>query len=205
MKRIILNCCIALLCCCTACKKELVVYHPAVEVDVVPQQSPKPYVAYTIKQGEQYCDKNNLAPAQYDVLNFWVKFDSTAIYTNSVKENQLDINKLYGFSDNNADHHAYSARFGWRWSDNALRLFGYVYNDSIRSSMEIGTVNIGTENFCSIKVAGNKYVFMLNDKTLIMPRTSKTPKGMGYKLYPYFGGDELAPHQITIFIKELSE
>lgn len=196
--------CIALLL-SMACKKTLITYQPTDKEILVPVKSSQPFVAYTIKKGEQYCDKNNLAPAQYNVLNFWVKFDSTAIYTNRNKVNQLDINKLYGFSDNNSDHHAYSARFGWRWSDNALHLFGYVYNDSIRSSMELGKVDIGTENFCSIKVAGNKYVFTLNNKTLIMPRTAKTPKGMGYKLYPYFGGDELAPHRITIFIKELSE
>ena len=204
MKKMIVPYCIAMLF-SIACKKTLVTYQPPATESVVPIKSSQPFVTYTIKKGDQYCDKNNLAAAQYNVLNFWVKFDSTAIYTNNNKENQHDINKLYGFSDNNSDHHAYSARFGWRWSENALRLFGYVYNDSIRSSIELGKVEIGTENFCSIKVAGNKYVFMLNDKTLIMPRTSKTPKGMGYKLYPYFGGDELAPHQITIFIKELSE
>ncbi len=204
MKKIMFTFCIAFLF-GTACKKELVTYQPPAEVQVMPQRSVQPYVAYTIKQGEQNCDKNNLTKAQYEVLNFWVKFDSSAIYTSMATNNQFDINKLYGFSDNNSDHHAYSARFGWRWSGNALRLFGYVYNDSVRSSIELGTVDIGTENFCSIKVAGNKYVFMLNDKTLIMPRTAKTPKGMGYKLYPYFGGDELAPHQITIYIKELSK
>ena len=119
----------------TACKKELVTYQPPAQVEVIPYQSAQPYITYTIKQGDQFCDKKNLAPAQYDVLNFWVKFDSSAIYANSNINNQFDINKLYGFSDNNSDHHAFSARVGWRWSNNALRLFGYVYNDSIRSSM----------------------------------------------------------------------
>ena len=204
MKKIMFTFCIAVIF-ITACKKELVTYQPPAQVEVIPYQSAQPYITYTIKQGDQFCDKNNLAPAQYEVLNFWVKFDSSAIYANSNINNQFDINKLYGFSDNNSDHHAFSARVGWRWSNNALRLFGYVYNDSIRSSMELGTIDIGTENFCSIKVAGNKYVFMLNDKSLIMPRTAKTPTGTGYKLFPYFGGDELAPHQITIYIKELSK
>jgi hypothetical protein len=30
-----------------------------------------------------------------------------------------------------------------------------------------------------------------------------TPKGQGYQLYPYFGGDETAPHDINIWIKNL--
>ena len=36
-----------------------------------------------------------------------------------------------------------------------------------------------------------------------LPRTSATSKAEGYKLYPYFGGDESAPHDIFIYIKEL--
>jgi hypothetical protein len=35
-----------------------------------------------------------------------------------------------------------------------------------------------------------------------MPRKSTTIKAVGYKLYPYFGGDELAPHPVSIWIKE---
>ncbi|MGI8584586.1 MAG: hypothetical protein ACR2KX_20545 [Chitinophagaceae bacterium] len=79
-------------------------------------------------------------------MNFIAKFDSTAIYSNVNPDNRLYINKLYGFSDNNPTHQQFSARFGWRWSDNALRLFGYVYNDGVRK--ELGTVAIGTENNC---------------------------------------------------------
>jgi hypothetical protein len=36
-----------------------------------------------------------------------------------------------------------------------------------------------------------------------MTRESKTEKAEGYKLFPYFGGDETAPHNISIWIKEL--
>ena len=135
-------------------------------------------------------------------MNFIAKFDSTAIYSNVNPDNRLDINKLYGFSDNNSTHQQFSARFGWRWSDNALRLFGYVYNDGVRSSKELGTVAIGTENNCSIKVTEKHYVFSLNGFTDSLLRTSTTVKANGFKLYPYFGGDETAPHNIYIWIKE---
>jgi len=160
------------------------------------------FVQYTIKQGEQYCDKNNYVQTKYSQLSFKVKFDSSAIYQTLSAGNQKDVNKLYGFSDNNAQHHEFSARFGWRWSDNALRLFGYVYNDSKVSMEEIGTIKIGEEANCAIKVNADTYVFTLNDQTLTMPRTSTTVEAEGYKLYPYFGGDELAPHEIHIWIKE---
>ena len=92
-----------------------------------------------------------------------VKFDSSAIYNTSDPSNQYDINKLYGFSDNDSAHHLYSARFGWRWSDNALRIFAYVYNSGVRTSEELGTIQPGTENNCSIKVTDGHYIFCLNN------------------------------------------
>lgn len=160
------------------------------------------FTKYTIRQGQNSCDGNYFVPTSYSQLNFIAKFDSTAIYSNVNPYNQLDINKLYGFSDNGSTHQQFSARFGWRWSDNALRLFGYVYNNGVRDSKELGTVSIGSENNCSIKVTAKNYVFSLNGKMDSLPRTSTTVKANGYKLYPYFGGDETAPHIIYIWIKE---
>ena len=161
------------------------------------------FIKYTIKKGENYSDASSYAATSYSELNFIAKFDSSAIYSNVIAENQYDINKLYGFADNNSTHQQFSARIGWRWSDKALRLFGYVYNDGIRSSKELGIVAIGTENSCSIKVNAKTYVFSLNGKIDSLSRTSTTAKAIGYKLYPYFGGDETAPHMINIWIKEL--
>jgi hypothetical protein len=161
------------------------------------------YIQYTIQKGQQYCDKSIFVPVKCNLLSFKVKFDSSAIYKTVADSNQSDINKLYGFSDNNAAHHEYSARFGWRWSDNALRLFAYDYNNSVMSFKELGTVQIGVENTCSIKVLGNEYVFTLNGIETKMPRASTTTLAEGYKLFPYFGGNELAPHNIAIWIEEL--
>jgi hypothetical protein len=160
------------------------------------------FTKYTILKGQNYCDGNNYVSTSYSQLNFIAKFDSSAIYTNVNPANQLDINKLYGFADNNSTHQQFSARFGWGWSNNALRLYGYVYNDGIRSSKELGTVAIGAENNCSIKVNSKSYVFTLNGKVDSLPRTSTTVNATGYKLYPYFGGDETAPHNVYIWIKE---
>ena len=137
----------------------------------------------------------------YDLCVFLARFDSTAIYQTQSIENQYDINKLYGFSDNNSDHHQYSARFGWRWSDKALRLFAYVYNGGAVISKELTTVMIGAEVNCSIRISGDNYLFTVNGITTSMPRTATTDKAKGYQLYPYFGGDESAPHQINIWIK----
>ena len=97
-------------------------------------------------------------------MTFVVKFDSSAVYQTSNPENQYDINKLYGFSDNGDQHHSYSARFGWRWSDGALRLFAYTYNKAIRDEKELGKVAIGSEVHCAIEVQGEVYVFTVDGK-----------------------------------------
>jgi hypothetical protein len=159
------------------------------------------FIKYTIAKGQQYCDKSTFVPVKLSELSFKVKFDSSAIYQTTAPANQSDINKLYGFSDNNTDHHHYSARIGWRWSDNALHLFAYVYNNGVMSFKEMGKATIGVENSCSIKVSGNQYIFILNGTETKMPRESTTEMAEGYKLWPYFGGNETAPHDIYIWMK----
>jgi hypothetical protein len=161
------------------------------------------FIKYSIRAGQQYCDQSVYKQTNYTGLKFIVKFDSSAIYQTVAADNQYDVNKLYGFSDNNDEHHHFSARFGWRWSDGALRLFGYIYNNGVMSFEELGIISIGTENACAIKITAANYVFSLNNTTKSMPRASTTATAVGYQLYPYFGGDETAPHDITIWIKQL--
>ena len=103
------------------------------------------FVKYTIAKGQQYTDQSSYRAIETSEMKFVVKFDSSAVYQTRLAENQYDINKLYGFSDNNSDHHQYSARFGWRWSGNALRLFAYIYNEGAVLSKELAIVDIGKE------------------------------------------------------------
>lgn len=161
------------------------------------------FIKYTIKAGQQYCDLTSYKQTEYTELKFIVRFDSSAIYQTLIPDNQLDVNKLYGFADNDAGHQQYSARIGWRWSDGALRLFGYTYNNGIRDFEEISTVSIGQEHICSIKISSSRYIFSVGNAGKTMTRASTAPIAKGYKLYPFFGGDETAPHDIHIWIKEL--
>lgn len=192
--------CALALCLFSACQK------PA--DDTLPPPVPEPevpvvYVKYHIASGEHYSDQSTFMAVNYKEQKFLVKFDSSAIYQTVDPANQYDINKLYGFSDNGKQHHEFSARVGWRWSDGALRLFGYIYNNSVVSYQEIGAVSIGEQHTCSIKVSGSSYIFTVDGKSITMPRESAGDAAVGYKLYPYFGGDETAPHDMTISIKEL--
>ncbi|MGN6542392.1 MAG: hypothetical protein ACTHKY_16410 [Ginsengibacter sp.] len=187
----------------SSCSKEIQKQETNISTKKETETLSNKYIQYTILKGQQYADKSIFAPVTCSQLNFKVKFDSSAIYKTVADSNQYDINKLFGFSDNNSDHHSFSARFGWRWSNNALRIFAYDYNSSLMSFKELGTVQIGVENSCSIKVSGNEYIFSLNGAETKMPRASTTALAEGYKLFPYFGGNESAPHTISIWIEEL--
>jgi len=161
------------------------------------------FIKYSIAAGKQKPIPNPFAFFDRASLKFIVHFDSSAIYSNSGKKDKRDINKLYGFSDNFSLHHRYSARFGWRWLNDSLQLTAYCYNNGLRSFKEICNIPLNGFDTCEIKVAGNEYIFSVNGKSMSMPRSAKGENAVGYKLFPYFGGNESAPQDIHIYIKEL--
>jgi hypothetical protein len=161
------------------------------------------FVKYLIPKGQQ-----SSTPSVYKYyknqseLRFIVKFDNSAIYRSVDPNNQHDLNKLYGFADDDKPHHVSSARIGWRWYAEELQLQGYVYNDGVMSAMPITSVPLNTEVSCSIRVEGAKYIFTVNGKVLEMTRSATSPGALGYRLFPFFGGQESAPHDVSILIRE---
>ena len=158
------------------------------------------YTRYLIRKGNHYCDQNTLRSISTSEMKFTAKFNSSAIYTTVDPVNQYDINKLWGFSEG-VNHQYNSARVGWAYNNSALRLYAYVYSKGVRYSQEIGPVNLNTDIACSIRLNGSTYVFNVNGVVVSMPRGGTGTKASGYQLYPYFGGDETAPQDISIDIK----
>ena len=198
---------VALACLFVACKKEFKTEMNTGEVNTVaarakPVKSTSQYTEYRIRAGQHYCDQNTIKSIRTTEMKFMARFDHTAQYQTIDPVNQYDINKLYGFSEG-IDHQYNSARIGWAWNDGALRLYAYAYINGVMESSEITTVAIGAENACSIKVSGSQYIFTVNGISKTLPRAKATLSASGYQLYPYFGGDETAPHDIYIFIKNL--
>lgn len=187
------------------CKKELTQETLARENVNVTAKGGKPvsqYTQYLIREGQHYCDQNTIKSVRTSEMKFIAKFDNSAIYQTVDPVNQYDINKLYGFSEG-LDHQQNSARIGWAWNEGALRLYAYAYNNGIRESQEITTVAIDTDISCSIRLSGNTYIFSVNGISVSLPRALSTSTANGYQLYPYFGGDETAPHDILISIRKL--
>lgn len=161
------------------------------------------FTRYTIAKSAHYSNGNSIKTISKTALHFIAKFDSTCKYQTSLQENRADINKLYGFSDCGAQHHISSARFGWVSTGDSIELHAYVYLNGERKSKYLHTVATNTEVELTITPAANSYLFIVNGKISEMPRQCNSEKIEGYQLYPYFGGDETAPHEMHIFIKEL--
>ncbi|WP_128544367.1 hypothetical protein [Larkinella soli] len=160
-------------------------------------------VVYLIRAGDHYCQQSALVFTPKTTLSFSAKFDNSAIYKSTTTANQEDINKLYGFSDCDTHHNVSSARFGWNWKNNALRIYAYCYVNGQRITKELGVALVNTGFDYKLSIVGNNYVFSFKGRDTVIPRgCTKVESTQRYLLYPYFGGDEVAPHDIRISITE---
>ncbi len=159
-------------------------------------------IIYTIKKGK-HVSGSRASCFRGQHIRFRAKFDDSAIYTNQNPDNQLDLNKLYGFSDCSAyHHHRNSARFTWRWYEEALEIHAYCYVKGEMQFEYVTTVDLNEFYDYEILAEGNEYIFICNEDTTTMARACSGKGGVKYRLFPYFGGDEKAPHDITILLKE---
>jgi hypothetical protein len=159
-------------------------------------------VLYVIPSGEHYARQSAYRALKVSTIKFSAQFDNSAIYKTVDEKNQGDINKLYGVSDCNTPHQTNSARFGWRWYNNKLEIWAYAYVNTERKSTFITAVALNSSNVYELSFTNSSYIFKVNDVAVTLPRSCQN-EADGYKLYPYFGGDEPAPHEIKIRIEDL--
>jgi hypothetical protein len=167
------------------------------------KQETNEYQTYVIEKGSHQSAHEYGKMSIDSILNFNVIFDSSAIYQDKQDENAKDVNKLFGMSDCGIMHHMNSARIGWRWYKGNLELFGYSYSNAKREIVKIGSFHINTALRCQITCATGKYIFDVNGKKVETKRSCNIEEY--YLLYPYFGGDETAPHRIKIKIAYLEK
>ena len=124
------------------------------------------------------------------------------------------INKFYGYTDCDSLVHNNSARIGWEWYQNQLLIYAYTYDDSsAHDGQLIGAVPLNTDVLYTISNNGDHYDFEYsykdnNCKTVTAkisaPRGCTGTGGvLRARLWPYFGGNATAPHDIKMYIDEL--
>jgi hypothetical protein len=142
-------------------------------------------------------------------LSYSIKFLDSCEYKLPDK-NKWDINKLFGLSF--GLHHNNSARFGWRWNEEklAIEVLAYVYIDGKRmrewdSDIHIADIKLNSTILIDLSVSDDSYSFKIidGDNTYIREISHGGVTFWGYKLFPYFGGNLTAPHNIIIEYREL--
>jgi hypothetical protein len=164
---------------------------------------------YTIRAGEHYNSGTNFSVcAGKRTLRFRVRFSPTCIYDLG-NNNQWDINKLYGLSQ--GYHQTDSARFGWRWllAEQKIEVLSYCYVGGVRRpAQRICLLDPGQVAAFKLTVQDTVYTFQYLSTTgkllaeVREPRKHAGLESTNYKLFPYFGGDEVAPHTMDIAIQE---
>lgn len=144
-----------------------------------------------IREGKNY--SNRILPMiRCKTISGTVKLKGDFSYKIN-KSDQLDTNKLIGLSDS-INHHIDSIRFGWRWNDNVnkLELLYTLYRDGKRYIEPISYIETDKEYDFEVAVDVDKYLLWFDGKYIEVFRSSQwfLPR---YVLFPYFGGDEVAP------------
>lgn len=167
-------------------------------IDIDPETG---FEIFTISQGQHSSITRNEAFSGTGIQATAI-FDESAIYTLEDPQNQADINKLVGFSDCQQHHQSESARFGWRWYEDELQILAYVYNEGQLKYELMGSIPLNQEINLQLLLTEDSYIFSgdgLQDVTTA--RTTTCEAGENYWLWPYFGGDEPAPHNVEVRLK----
>lgn len=163
---------------------------------------------FTIKKGRHrpgnwwkciriWCNKKS--------LSYRVTFDFTANYDLQGPDND-DVNKLFGFGYF-WNLHKESARFGWNYNlqTGKVNLFAYTYVNGQRSFTKLCEISRTYLYDLTLIELPDRYVFDVKDGrtglpiTLTINSVSKLHhKKWSYHLGLYFGGNQKAPHSITV-------
>lgn len=137
-----------------------------------------------------------------------VKFDETCRYDLG-NDDQFDTNKLVGIGYL-PHHHKNSARFGWRyWTERKeIELSAYCYVNGRRVIQHICFCEIGKEYRIKLQVLANSYYFDVYEQGSVKAAgvvfvDHFNRRKLKYGLWPYFGGNQVAPHDIKIELKKL--
>jgi hypothetical protein len=165
---------------------------------------------YTIKQNKHYCNWIQRFPAIINtkkIFRFETEFNENCIYQlpNNDPDN-LDINKLYGYSFG-LDHHIDSIRIGWNCEKNngMISLFAYYYNKGVRCILPL--LDIPPHKTFKTTIINNpqlgKFQLIVNNNLFDFKYDYNELTRYGLLLHPYFGGNEVAPHKMNIYISRL--
>ncbi len=162
---------------------------------------------FSIKKGKHFSNRFKFGLSFNKKLMFAAKFNPNCLYSIEGADGQ-DINKLYGLSDD-WDHMKNSIRIGWRCLDNKeIELFYFAHLDGQMKYEKIISVKPNEVFYVKILILDKKYSVDVryNNKNYSkdIKRVSKWNLLPRYYLKFYFGGNEVAPHNMSVEINDVS-
>lgn len=129
-----------------------------------------------------------------------VRFNSNCVY-NLNSADQEDTNKLFGIGYLWSPH-TDSARFGWLYKDGQIQINAYLYISGRRVIEKICSVPLQVSFIYTMTIGGGFYSLMVQEvsgvilgrKDYLFTHNNKIAYPMGV----YFGGNQPAPHDMTI-------
>lgn len=135
------------------------------------------------------------------------KFDSSCIYSFDNDKN-LAINKIFGLAFG-WNHHWNSFRIGWRCKDDLIEILAYWYVDKKRFDKGLFFVTTDKRFYVNVRLVNNQALIIykkekeekFNKVNFVFNSNDKAIPEIGYVNYPYFGGTNKTPHNMTIYLK----
>lgn len=121
-----------------------------------------------------------------------------------LEEDLNDVNKLFGVAFGNV--HQNSARFGWSYDPGYGRffLYGYCYFNGRREIIGLSDISLSQQpTLMTLNVTSYSYEFIIKKDFEELARyTIRRPKStiLAFGLGCWFGGNNAAPHDMTIKI-----
>jgi hypothetical protein len=158
------------------------------------------FTAYKIERGSHECIgwRGEIADADQHIE---FSFSGGCVYSDSLCPGW---NKLWGYSDGFDGIHENSNRIAWRSTGSGIALAGYFYVRGQRIILPIDTVSPWHVNTGRIYWQRGAYIVEINGNYCIASQPVE-PKGVLFQCYPYFGGPEPAPQNMTIYIKQYEQ
>lgn len=126
-------------------------------------------------------------------------FDNTCIYDLEGAD-KYDINKLFGLYFGGPKN---SARFGWNSNGGRIDIYAYLHNDGAVESKKLLDCMPNERVDLTLKVTDTDYEFTAAKKSgerarMKFPRKKAWNHFFTYRGYPYFGGNQTAPHDMRL-------
>ena len=163
---------------------------------------------YLIKKGDHYCSMSileKIGAIGFNAKKYSAKFmmHKECWWATPRNSDDYDQNKLTGIGYG-LNHHNNSVRLTWvpDFAINGLiKISGYTYDEKSTTAKYtikyITSVQVGQIYTATIETKGSQYAISVNGVSILMDNLHPDPN-LSFRLYPYFGGNNVAPQNMII-------